>query len=394
MSNQTKQEYVTRMKERYQKCLNRSEKSALITEMMTVLKVRRKSVLRLLHKKKKHRFVSKGRKILYGNDLVRPLSVIWQALGYPCSKRLVPQIPELVKVLTRHKELTLLSGQKELLLSMSNFTVNKLLKSEHKDPEYYGLSGTKTSPLLKTLIPIRTNFNEVNEPGHLEMDCVLHCGESLSGQYAQTLNLLDIHTHWNEKYIFMNKTKAKVISHLHSSRSQFPFLILSIDFDNGTEFVNWILYGYCQREHIAFTRCRSYHKNDQAHIEGKNYQSVRRLVGYARIDDPSIVDLINDTYQNEHRLLTNFFYPTMKLKTKEKTGGKISKSYEKAKTPYQRVLESPTVLQDTKQKLTALYMTLNPLELQRNLQKKLTRIKDRLSNTNYLAMSAQRRFVR
>lgn len=276
---------------------------------------------------------------------------------------------------------------------MSNFTVNALLKRERKDPDYYGLSGTKTSPLLKTLIPIRTEFNEVHAPGHIEMDCVLHCGESLSGQYAETLNLLDIHTHWNEKSVFLDKTRAKVISTLHLLRKQFPFPLKSVDFDNGFEFVNWRMYNYCTREKLLFTRSRSYHKNDQAHIEGKNFQSIRRLIGYERITNPSVVRLINEVYQTEHRLLTNFFYPTFKLREKKRVGTTVIKRYEIPQTPYQRVLKSTEVSPEEKQRLITIYATLNPLQLQRNLHKKLIRIKQVLGNTNYLATTTRERIV-
>jgi hypothetical protein len=301
--------------------------------------------------------------------------------GCPCSKRLKPQIGELITRLKKFGEITLYGDQELLLRTMSTFTMDRLLvDTRHLSSSKVGLSGTKRSPLLKTLIPIRTGFDDVFEPGHIEMDCVLHCGDSLSGQYAETLNLLDIHTHWNEKTIFFKKTKTKVIGGIHILRSQFPFPLKSLDFDNGHEFVNWELNGYCQREHLDFTRSRSYHKNDQAHIEGKNFQSIRRLIGYDRIVDEEVIALIQDIYQHEHRLLTNFFYTTMKLKTKRRENGKPTKTYQVAKTPYQRVLESPQISKQVKVNLTAEYLTLNPAELQRNLQTKLKKIQSLLSN--------------
>ena len=227
------------------------------------------------------------------------------------------------------------------------------------------------------------------------MDCVLHCGESLSGQYAETLNLLDIHTHWNEKKIFFNKTKAKVIGSLHILKGKFPFPVKSVDFDNGMEFVNWMLYGYCRKENISFTRSRSYHKNDQAHIEGKNYQSVRKVTGYERITDPVLIEMIDDLYQNEHRLLTNYFYTTMKLVKKIKKAGKSAKVYEKAKTPYQRVMESGNISKEVKDRLTREYLGLNPAKLQRDLQKKLMKISDYRSETLLnLATAAVSRAIR
>ena len=152
----------------------------------------------------------------------------------------------------------------------------------------------------------------------------------------------------------------------------------SIDFDNGTEFVNWKLHEYCKRYGITFTRSRSYHKNDQAHIEGKNYQAIRRVIGYKRIESQTLVDLIDDIYQNEHRLLTNFFYTTLKLKKKIHEGGITKKIYGKAQTPYQRVLASASVDAVTKQRLKKQYQLLNPAELQRSLHQKLLKSKERI----------------
>src|SRR3989338_1077096 len=207
------------------------------------------------------------------------------------------------------------------------------------------------------------------------MDCVLHCGESVSGVYAETVNMIDIDTHWNERRMILKKTNRKVIGVVHKVRGSLPFPLLSIDFDNGSEFVNWGMHGYCTRDKIAFTRSRPYKKNDQAHIEGKNYQSVRRVTGYGRITDEKIVEAFNDLYRNEHRLLTNFFYPTLKLKKKVRVGGKIYKKYEVAKTPYERVIKSKYVDKETKRQLKKQYEELNPAALNRSLQVKLKKIR-------------------
>lgn len=383
MTQQSKKEYLRVLQNRYKECTIRAEKSGIIDEVEENLGLVRKSAIRALNRRPlincKPR---RGRKPTYGYDLIRPLTEIWAVAGRPCSKRLKPQIGEIIGRLKDFDEIKLYGDQEQLLNRMSTFTIDRLLEGGRglplKDP---ALSGTKKSPLLKTLIPIRTNFKEVDQPGHTEMDCVLHCGDTLSGTYAETLNILDIHTHWNEKRIFLKKTKFKVIGAFHQLRPQFPFPIKSVDFDNGGEFVNWQMHGYCKREEIAFTRSRSNHKNDQAHIESKNYHSVRKVTGYERIIDPKIVTLIDDLYQNEHRLLTNFFYTTMKLSSKKRVGAKVKKTYEKAKTPYQRVLECDTISDEVKHKLTEKYLSLNPAKLQRDYQKKLRKIRSLMGNT-------------
>ena len=383
MTTPTKQEYLVTVRARYKICQEREGKSSIINEVMNNLGVKRKSAIRSINKKVLvHRKTLHSRKVTYGYDLIKPLTFVWDVAGKPCSKRLHPQMGELIKQLEKFGEIHLYEDQEKLLVKMSTFTIDRLLEGERDlSKKEYGLSGTKRSPLLKTLIPIRTGFEDVTEPGHLEMDCVLHCGESMSGQYAETLNVLDIHSHWNEKTIFLNKTKEKVVGSFHQLRKQFPFPILSIDFDNGFEFVNWVMHKYCKREGLSFTRSRSYHKNDQAHIEGKNYQSIRKVVGYDRITDPVLVDMIDDLYQHEHRLLTNFFYTTMKLEGKKRVGGRVCKTHGEARTPYQRVLASDTISQEIKDHLTEQYKGLNPAELQRSMKKKLKAIQARSSVT-------------
>jgi len=369
-----KKEYWQVMQKRYGTCKTRREKSKIISEVETVLKVHRKSAIRILHGKQRKQKRLCVHPYIYGLDLIAPLKLMWELLGRPCSKRLQPEIPNLLKKLKQFEEITLYKNQEELLTKMSHWIIDNLLHDEKERLKIHGLTGTRRSPLLKSLIPIRTEFRNVRSPGHLEIDCVLHCGESVSGRYAETVNMLDIYTHWNEKRMIVNKTQGKVVATLHLSRSCFPFLVKSVDFDNRREFVNWMMHGYCKKNHISFTRSRPYRKNDQAHIEGKNYQSVRKITGYGRIVNEEIVTVFNDVYENEHRLLTNFFYPTLKLKSKRRKGSKMHKIYEQAKTPYQRVLESANIAQDVKDNLEAQYHSLNPMKLHQSLQRKLTHI--------------------
>lgn len=381
-------DYLVDVKQRYHVCTFRQGKSSIIDEVIANTGMNRKSVIRTLNRKtqsqRRTRFFSPGRKVKYPKRLCIPLEIIWNAAGRPCAKRLAPQIEEMIDKLKQFNELSIERSDELLLIGASHFTINALLENVRvAQGETYGLGGTKTSPLLKTLVLIRTEFTEEEKstPGHLELDCVLHCGDSLSGEYAETLNSLDIATHWNEKTIFMHKCARRIVSLTDMLIRQYPYPILSVDFDNGYEFLNWKMHEYCTRNNMNFTRGRSYHKNDQAHIEGKNNHSIRKVIGYARIDDQKTVDLIEDLYQHEIRLLTNFFYTTMKLKRKEKDlkSGKSTKSYEVAKTPYQRVLESDTVSPEMKDKLRLEYMKLNPVQLHRELAKKLKVISDVMS---------------
>lgn len=376
----TKREYINTVRIRYEKAKNRQEKSQIINEVVENLKKDRKYVIKIMngqYYKKRRKY--KPRPPTYPYDLKVPLKEIWKASGKPCSKNFKPQIPEMLRKLKQFNEISVTPEQEHLLCKMGTSTIDRFLNYIKYKDQLKGLSGTKRSPLLKTLIPIRTNFDDVDEPGHVEQDCVLHCGMSTAGKYAESLDTLDIDTHWNELYCFLHKTKTKVVGAFHITRKRFPFPILSTDFDNGYEFINKCMYSYCAREGIDFTRSRPYKKNDQAHVEGKNYQSIRRVIGYDRIESQDIVDLINDIYANEFRLLNNFFYTTRKLESKVRKNGKITKRYGKAKTPYRRVLESDKISKETKQQLMKQYEQLNPAQLQRTLHINLQKLKKMIS---------------
>lgn len=378
----TKKEYLERVRERYQKAKFRKEKTAIIDEVCANLDKDRKHVIKILNGKyyKPKRRLAKRRPEKYTYDLRVPLVQLWKVANKACSINLKPQIPELIRKLKQFDEIKLYNKQEELLCQMSTYVIDKLLRTERIKTKGKGISGTKKSPLLKTLIPIRTHFSNLIEPGDIEQDCVLHCGESVAGKYAETLNSFDIFSHWSEQSAFLHKTNVKVISAFHEQRKRFPFKIKSVDFDNGYEFINWKFHGYCKRENISFTRSRPYRKNDQANIESRNYHTIRKNVGYDRIEDQLIVDLINEIYQNEFRLLNNFFYATQKLKEKTKIKeGKYTKRYEIAKTPYARLIASDKVDEETKIKLKEQYEQLNPAELQRNLSVKLKKLKEMIS---------------
>ena len=202
MSGKSIKEYLVQMRLRYKACKTKVKISEVIDEVVTNLGIHRKSAIRTLNHKPRVRRKRKARQIRYGFDLIKPLTQIWQVAGTPCSKRLKPQISELINKLEQFDEIKLYGKQKVLLSEMSTYTIDRLLSSNRLKKIDKGLSGTRISPLLKQLIPVRTNFDDISEPGHIEMDCVLNCGSTINGSYAETLNLLDIQTHWNEKSMF------------------------------------------------------------------------------------------------------------------------------------------------------------------------------------------------
>jgi hypothetical protein len=237
--------------------------------------------------------------------------------------------------------------------------------------------GTRPGYLLKNQIPIKTDHWDVSRPGFMEADTVAHCGNSLAGDFIWSITLTDILTCWTEIRATWNKGAEGVVKQIKNIEKILPFSILGFDCDNGSEFLNWHLIRYftedCQLP-VQVTRSRPYRKNDNAHVEQKNWTHVRHLFGYDRFDDPRLVDLMNDIYKNEWSLYQNHFMPNQKLLTKEKINSKYRRKYEKAKTPYQRLLESPYIDDCVKMEQSLLHQQLNPFELKRTIEKKIKTI--------------------
>lgn len=212
----------------------------------------------------------------------------------------------------------------------------------------------------------------------LEIDTVAHCGRSADGDFINSLNITDIRTQWTETVALIGKAQKRIMNGLDAIIARLPFSIIALDPDNGSEFINWQLFRWCMERKIEFTRGRPYHKNDNAHIEQKNWTHVRKLFGYERLETIEQLNLMNEVYGNEWRLYKNFFIPCMKLKDKQrigKHGEKIRRVYDTPATPYQRVLSSPEVKESVKKRLTALFSTLNPAQLRRQILTKQKQFK-------------------
>ena len=228
--------------------------------------------------------------------------------------------------------------------------------------------------MLKKAIPVRT-FTEWSDerPGFEEIDLVAHCGETTEGQYLNTLTCTDIATGWTECLGLPNKSQVAVSQAIQILRQRLPFPLLGLDSDNGSEFINDTLYRYCLDEQITFTRSRPYRKNDQAHVEQKNWSVVRHTIGYDRLETPEELDLLKSIY-DDLRLYINFFQPVLKLVGKEQVDGKTIKKYDLAATPLRRVLASDLVSLEVKASLTYLYLHLNPVALRNSIDQKVARL--------------------
>jgi hypothetical protein len=324
---------------------------------------------------------------VYDNEVLEVLKKIWDIMDYICGKRLAPVLRETVIRLERCREITISENVREKLFRISPATIDRLLAKERKKQQIKGRSNTRPGTLLRNQIPIRT-FSDWNEkkPGFTEIDLVGHDGGDAHGQFAQTLDVTDICTTWTETEAVRNKAQQWVFDALKDIRQRMPFPLLGIDSDSGSEFINDQLTRYCKDEQITFTRGRSYRKNDNCYVEQKNYSVVRRAVGYLRYDTEEELQVLNELYRYL-RLYTNFFQPTMKLIDKTRAGSKVTKRYDKAQTPYRRVLASPDVSTQDKQRLKTQYAKLNPASLKRQI----TRLQQRLLRLNAVKKSPKKK---
>jgi IS30 family transposase len=373
MSQRSKRELVAAIHPRYLKA-NKSGKQQILNEFVAATGYHRKYAIRLL----KHGSKPKGRKKVgrskvYQGEVVQALTQIWEICGRICSKRLKPFLPEIVTVLERHKELLLSSEVKALLLGMSRSTIDRCLKAARYEKQQ-GLSTTKPGTLLKQAIAVRTwrDWDDA-QPGFMEMDLVAHCGDTTAGQYLNTLTATDVSTGWTECLALPNKTQAAVSQAITVLRQHLPFPLLGIDSDNGSEFINDTLYRYCLTEQITFTRSRPYRKNDQAHVEQKNWSVVRHTVGYDRLETEDELITLATIYA-DLRLYVNFFQPVLKLIGKLPVDGRTVKQYDQAATPFRRVLASDQISLQVKAGLANQYVQLNPVTLRQQIDQNVARL--------------------
>jgi hypothetical protein len=378
MSPKSKEEYFAVLFKRY-KGASRKEKTVIIDECCAVCGYHRKHAIRRLRGYKrftKPRKRKKGKPSVYNKEIIiRPLKQIWLSADLPCSKRLKAILPVwLPKYIEHFGELA--QNVMKDLLAISPATIDRILKPVRIQYQKRGKSTTKPGTLLRKQIPINTNQWEEWRPGYLEADTVAHGGDSVMGMFAYTVNFTDIATGWTEQRAVWGKGERGVLAQIDDVEKMLPFPLLGFDSDNGGEFLNYHLQRHFvdRNKPVNFTRSRAYHKDDNAHIEQKNWTHVRQWLGYQRLDNPKVVPLMNNLYRNEWRLFHNFFLPSVKLIEKERIGSKTIKKHDQPKTPYQRIMESEYIPQNTKDALTKQLELLNPFELRNIIEMKLKKI--------------------
>jgi len=319
--------------------------------------------------KPKHPIHRTGRPPHYNEQTLRILIKLWNLFDRLCAKRLSVLIKTALPSLRADPFLGITPDQEQFLLTISPATIDRMIKPIRATLKIRGHSYTRPSGGLKESIPIRT-FGEWASclPGHCQIDTVGHDGGSLSEQCAFTLCLTDIASGWTERFAMQNRAFKWVHAGLERIKASLPFPLVHLHPDNGSEFINYGLISWCaaQTPAIALSRSRACKKNDNCYVEQKNFDTIRKLVGYARYSSQEMLETLNVLYE-AHGLLLNYFYPSQKLIAKTRSGSKYKKIYDQPKTPAARLLENPAVDEATKTLLHARLSSLDPLALSRQV---------------------------
>jgi hypothetical protein len=385
MSLSAKREALARIHGRYQRA-GRKHKRVILDEFCATCGYHRKAAVRLLNRPLRTGPPRRsGPKIVYDRAVVLPvLKAVWLASDQLCSKLLKAALPQWLE---HHERRTapLPEAFKEKLLAISPAQIDRLLSPSRLQHPKKGLSATRPGTILRHAVPTRAGPPDTSRLGSVEADTVAHCDDTTEGDYVNSLTFTELFSGWTENRAIWNKSGEAVLIQLRELETTVPYVMKDFHTDNGGEFLNWALHRHLtgRAVKLPWTRSRAYRKNDNAHCEQKNWTHVRQLFGHDRFEHPELVPLMNELYSQEWSQFTNHFKPTFKLIKREKKAGKTKRIYEtQPKTPYQRLLDSPDIAEDTKATLRAEHALLDPFALKKNIETKLRKFFTVLGNLN------------
>jgi hypothetical protein len=382
MGAKTKWEYFRAIYHRYRKA-NISGKTQILEEFCQVCGYNRKYAIAKLNgpaPQLKPPAKRQRRSPTYSSQTLAIVQAVWEASGYPWSVRLKALLA--LWLPWAKKRYSLAPQIEDQLLSISARQIDRRLKPRKTQLKRRLYGRTKPGTLLKHHIPIKTDSWSVKTPGFTETDLVSHSGNSESGEFIHSLNVTDIHSTWVETRAVMGKGQYGVKTAMQDIEQSLPFKLLGIDSDNGSEFINYHLKAFCDQRKIQFTRGRPYKKDDNAHIEQKNWTHVRKILGYLRYDSQAALMAINDLYQNELGLMMNLFQPSVKLVQKTRVGSRLKRVYDRPATPLDRLRASKRADPAKLKELENLRAALDPFKLSERIEQKLDRIFE-LANSRY-----------
>ena len=382
MTRMGRREYLRAIHARYQRS-KAEAKGKILDEFCSVCGYHRKYAIRLLSRPRPEARPGprRSRGPSYGRPAIEALAKLWEAAGFPWSVRLKAMLPVWLPWLRKRRAMS--AETERQLLAISPRQIDRRLKARKTQLRRRIYGRTKPGTLLKHHIPIKTDHWDVRSPGFTEIDLVSHSGDCAEGEFAHSFNITDIHTTWTETRAVMGKGQTGIVKALEDMRQSLPFVLCGIDSDNGSEFLNHHLVAYCKTQQIQFTRGRPYKKDDNAHIEQKNWTHVRKLIGWDRYDSATAVSLLNDLYRNELGLMMNLFQPSVKLMRKVRVGAKLKRCYDVPRTPLERLQAYPDADPKSVARLIALRDTTDPFALAKTIDDKLARIYELASRTNH-----------
>ena len=379
MSQELKREYLKAIRERYQNS-SRVRKSVILDEFCQVCGYSRKYAIRVLNGHVEPEIMKqRGRVVRYSEEIVYHIARLWNAMGRPCSIKYKAAVADWIEFdpdpILREN-----ACYRGLVCGISRSHLDRVLRQYRVTPNR-GIGGTKKGlKHIRNRIPIEPKDWNVKAPGHVQSDTVAHCGDSLSGAFANTLTVTDIHTTWTEVRGIWGKGAIRVIEAMKNIEKALPFRLTSFKSDSGSEFMNEELMVYFRENRpdaeVKMTRSRPYKKDDNCYVEQKNFTHVREIFGYDRLDSMELVPLMNEIYTQYWCPLQNFFIPSMKLLRKTRIGAKIKKEYDEPKTPYKRLMECPETTEEKKEELKAARARLNPFKLQEGLDIRLRQFEE------------------
>jgi hypothetical protein len=365
-------EYFKAIYQRYRSS-SKEQKSRILDEFCRVAHLNRKYAICKLNgplQPPPRRPAKRG--LTYSPEALKIVLDVWKRAGYPWSKRLKEVMDDWWPWIQRRYRPTQASAQE--IRDISSRQIDRRLKSHRTRIKKRIYGRTKPGKMLKHHIAIRTTHWDIKGPGWIEVDLVAHSGNNGGGEFAYSVNLTDIHTGWVETRAVLGKGEERVVRALDEMLQIMPFRVFGLDSDNGSEFINAHLYHYCQEHKIEFTRGRPYCKEDNAHIEQKNWTHVRRLIGYERFDTPEAVQAMNGLYRGELRLMMNLFQPSVKLRRKERIGSRVRRQHDDPRTPLARLAASGTLYAQRAEQLRRTRLELDPFDLSDAIDRNLVYI--------------------
>ena len=378
----TRKELLAAIGSRY-RTASRREKGRILDEFVATTGYHRKQAIRALRSGAPSAPPRAARNRLYDDAVKQALIVLWEASDRLCGKRLKASIPILISSMERHGHLDLHPSVKERLLQVSSATIDRLLSGTRRHIDGKRRRSAGLGVALRRAIPVRT-FSDWGDPppGFFEVDMVEHCGGvKTDGNFVHTLVLTDIASGWTECLAMPMRNQTLIGEALNAAASNIPFIMLGIDTDNDSAFINQTIFDYCKERGLVQTRSRPYRKNDQAWVEQKNGAVVRKLAGYQRFSGLDATRVLAKLYAAS-RLYTNYFQPSFKLRSKKRDGARVVKAYYAPSTPCERLMDSPHISDATKTRLKLECDTLDPMALLRDVrgaQQELHEIVDRVA---------------